>query len=210
MDFDDLLTKSLKLLTEHEEIANIYQRQFEFVLVDEYQDTNHIQAEFVDVLAAQHQNIMVVGDDAQSIYSWRGADFRNILQFNRNAIRRLARTRSRPTTAACRRSCTSPTPRSKPTWTSFPRNSRRARDPFGQARAARTQRQQHAGAVRHPAHPGTARRGRRTQRNRGALPGALSRAGIADRTDPPRRAVSDHERSCGSSSRRTSRTWRRS
>ncbi len=83
MDFDDLLTKSLKLLTEHEEIANIYQRQFEFVLVDEYQDTNHIQAEFVDVLAAQHQNIMVVGDDAQSIYSWRGADFRNILQFTK-------------------------------------------------------------------------------------------------------------------------------
>ncbi len=83
MDFDDLLTKTLKLLTEHEEIAGIYQRQFQFVLVDEYQDTNHIQAEFVDVLAAQHQNIMVVGDDAQSIYSWRGADFKNILQFNR-------------------------------------------------------------------------------------------------------------------------------
>ena len=83
MDFDDLLTKSLKLLNEHEEIASIYQRQFQFVLVDEYQDTNHIQAEFVDVLAAQHQNIMVVGDDAQSIYSWRGADFKNILQFNR-------------------------------------------------------------------------------------------------------------------------------
>ncbi len=83
MDFDDLLTKSLKLLTEHEEIASIYQKQFEFVLVDEYQDTNHIQAEFVDVLAAQHQNIMVVGDDAQSIYSWRGADFRNILQFSK-------------------------------------------------------------------------------------------------------------------------------
>ena len=83
MDFDDLLTKTLKLLTEHEEVASIYQRQFEFVLVDEYQDTNHIQAEFVDILAAQHQNIMVVGDDAQSIYSWRGADFRNILQFTK-------------------------------------------------------------------------------------------------------------------------------
>ncbi len=83
MDFDDLLTKTLKLLTDHEEIANIYQKQFEFVLVDEYQDTNHIQAEFVDVLAAQHQNVMVVGDDAQSIYSWRGADFRNILQFSK-------------------------------------------------------------------------------------------------------------------------------
>ena len=64
-------------------MAAIYQRQFQFVLVDEYQDTNHIQAEFVDKLAEKHQNIMVVGDDAQSIYSWRGADFRNILQFNR-------------------------------------------------------------------------------------------------------------------------------
>ena len=83
MDFDDLLTKTLKLLNEHEDVAAIYQRQFQFVLVDEYQDTNHIQAEFVDKLAEKHQNIMVVGDDAQSIYSWRGADFRNILQFNR-------------------------------------------------------------------------------------------------------------------------------
>ena len=83
MDFDDLLTKTLKLLNEHDDVAAIYQRQFQFVLVDEYQDTNHIQAEFVDKLAEKHQNIMVVGDDAQSIYSWRGADFRNILQFNR-------------------------------------------------------------------------------------------------------------------------------
>ena len=83
MDFDDLLTKTLKLLNEHEDVAAIYQRQFQFVLVDEYQDTNHIQAEFVDKLAEKHSNIMVVGDDAQSIYSWRGADFRNILQFNR-------------------------------------------------------------------------------------------------------------------------------
>ena len=83
MDFDDLLTKTLRLLNEHDDVAAIYQRQFQFVLVDEYQDTNHIQAEFVDKLAEKHSNIMVVGDDAQSIYSWRGADFRNILQFNR-------------------------------------------------------------------------------------------------------------------------------
>ena len=83
MDFDDLLTKTLKLLNEHDDVAAIYQRQFQFLLVDEYQDTNHIQAEFVDKLAEKHGNVMVVGDDAQSIYSWRGADFRNILQFNR-------------------------------------------------------------------------------------------------------------------------------
>jgi DNA helicase-2/ATP-dependent DNA helicase PcrA len=81
MDFDDLLEKTVRLLREHADVAAIFQRQFEFVLVDEYQDTNHIQAEFVDLLAAQHQNIMVVGDDAQSIYSWRGADCRNILEF---------------------------------------------------------------------------------------------------------------------------------
>ncbi len=83
MDFDDLLEKALKLLNEHVDIAEIYQKQFQFVLVDEYQDTNHIQAEFVDRLAEKHQNIMVVGDDAQSIYSWRGADVQNIIQFPR-------------------------------------------------------------------------------------------------------------------------------
>ncbi len=83
MDFDDLLVKTLKLLRDHPDVAEIYQKLFQFVLVDEYQDTNHIQAEFVDLLAAKHQNIMVVGDDAQSIYSWRGADFRNILEFNK-------------------------------------------------------------------------------------------------------------------------------
>ncbi|MBV9656775.1 MAG: UvrD-helicase domain-containing protein, partial [Verrucomicrobia bacterium] len=81
LDFDDLLEKTLRLLRENAAIAEIYQRQFQFILVDEYQDTNRIQADFVDVLAARQQNIMAVGDDAQSIYSWRGADFQNILQF---------------------------------------------------------------------------------------------------------------------------------
>jgi DNA helicase-2/ATP-dependent DNA helicase PcrA len=83
MDFDDLLEKTLRLLRDHDDIADRYQRQFQFVMVDEYQDTNRIQADFVDLLAAQHKNIMVVGDDAQSIYSWRGADFQNIIQFPR-------------------------------------------------------------------------------------------------------------------------------
>src|SRR2546426_7326699 len=81
MDFDDLLEKTLRMLLEHEEIASFYRRQFQFILVDEYQDTNKIQADFVDTLAAEHKNVMVVGDDAQSIYSWRGANFRNILEF---------------------------------------------------------------------------------------------------------------------------------
>src|SRR5947209_12913365 len=69
MDFDDLLEKTLRMLKEHEEIADNYQRKFQFVLVDEYQDTNKIQADLIDTLAVQHRNVMVVGDDAQSIYS---------------------------------------------------------------------------------------------------------------------------------------------
>jgi Superfamily I DNA and RNA helicases len=81
LDFDDLLEKTLRLLTEHEHIAAFYRRQFQFILVDEYQDTNKIQADFIDTLGAEHQNVMVVGDDAQSIYSWRGANFQNILEF---------------------------------------------------------------------------------------------------------------------------------
>ena len=81
MDFDDLLIKTLKLLRDHEDLRELYQHQFEFVLVDEYQDTNLIQSEMIDLLAGKHGNLMVVGDDAQSIYSWRGADFRNILDF---------------------------------------------------------------------------------------------------------------------------------
>ncbi|MEQ1861116.1 MAG: ATP-dependent helicase [Chthoniobacteraceae bacterium] len=83
VDFDDLLVKSLQLLRDNESVREHYQRQFQFVLVDEYQDTNHIQSDFIDVLGARHGNVMVVGDDAQSIYSWRGADFRNILEFPR-------------------------------------------------------------------------------------------------------------------------------
>jgi DNA helicase-2/ATP-dependent DNA helicase PcrA len=83
LDFDDLLEKTLRMLKENEEIAAHYRRQFQFILVDEYQDTNKIQADFIDLLAAEHQNVMVVGDDAQSIYSWRGANFQNILEFPR-------------------------------------------------------------------------------------------------------------------------------
>jgi DNA helicase-2/ATP-dependent DNA helicase PcrA len=81
MDFDDLLEKTLTMLQEHEGIAQSYRRQFQFILVDEYQDTNKIQADLIDLLAREHRNVMVVGDDAQSIYSWRGANFQNILEF---------------------------------------------------------------------------------------------------------------------------------
>ena len=81
LDFDDLLEKTLLMLQHNPELAAHYQRQFQFVLVDEYQDTNRIQADFIDILAKAHGNVMVVGDDAQSIYSWRGANFKNILDF---------------------------------------------------------------------------------------------------------------------------------
>lgn len=81
MDFDDLLEKTLSMFQQHERVAEIYRRQFQFILVDEYQDTNKIQADLVDLLARDHRNVMVVGDDAQSIYSWRGANFQNILEF---------------------------------------------------------------------------------------------------------------------------------
>ena len=81
VDFDDLLQKTLSMFQQHERIAEIYRRQFQFILVDEYQDTNKIQADLVDLLARDHRNVMVVGDDAQSIYSWRGANFQNILEF---------------------------------------------------------------------------------------------------------------------------------
>jgi len=81
VDFDDLLEKTLSMLQKHENIAQFYRRQFQFILVDEYQDTNKIQADLIDLLAREHRNVMVVGDDAQSIYSWRGANFQNILEF---------------------------------------------------------------------------------------------------------------------------------
>jgi DNA helicase II / ATP-dependent DNA helicase PcrA len=81
MDFDDLLALWLKLIQDHEDVRERYQRRFQFILVDEYQDTNKLQSDLIDLLAAKHKNVMVVGDDSQSIYSWRGANFRNIIEF---------------------------------------------------------------------------------------------------------------------------------
>ncbi len=81
MDYDDLLVNWKRLLIEKPDIAAIYQEQFEYILVDEYQDTNKLQAEIVDLLAHRHRNLMVVGDDAQSIFGWRGAHFANIYEF---------------------------------------------------------------------------------------------------------------------------------
>jgi DNA helicase-2/ATP-dependent DNA helicase PcrA len=81
VDFDDLLSKCVQLLEENSGAAEFYQRYFQFILVDEYQDTNKLQSRFIDLLAMHHNSVMVVGDDAQSIYSWRGANYQNILDF---------------------------------------------------------------------------------------------------------------------------------
>lgn len=81
MDFDDLLFKSNVLFRDHAEVLHFYQHRFKYILVDEYQDTNYSQYLLVKKLAAVHQNICVVGDDAQSIYSFRGANIQNILNF---------------------------------------------------------------------------------------------------------------------------------
>ncbi|MGB6067130.1 MAG: ATP-dependent helicase [Desulfomonilaceae bacterium] len=81
MDYDDLLVNPIRLLEEHEHVRRDVSTQWQYILVDEYQDTNRLQARIVQLLAYVHDNVMVVGDDSQSIYSFRGADFTNIMEF---------------------------------------------------------------------------------------------------------------------------------
>ncbi len=84
MDFDDLLLNTVKLFEKHEDILEDYRHQFRYVMVDEYQDTNYLQYKFVTLIAEKHENICVVGDDDQCIYQWRGADIKNILDFEKD------------------------------------------------------------------------------------------------------------------------------
>ena len=81
MDYDDLLLNMKRLLVEVPAVSELYSEQFQHILVDEYQDTNRLQAEIIDLLAVKHRNVMAVGDDAQSIFAWRGAEFTNLYEF---------------------------------------------------------------------------------------------------------------------------------
>ncbi len=84
LDFDDLIARTVEMLQSHKNIRDKWQQQFKYVLIDEYQDTNAAQYRLIKLLTGHHNNIAVVGDDWQSIYSWRGADFKNILNFERD------------------------------------------------------------------------------------------------------------------------------
>src|SRR5947209_13260382 len=84
LDFDDLLLEAVRLLKHDEALRRLYNQRFEFVMIDEYQDTNHSQYELMRLLTETRKNVCVVGDEDQSIYGWRGADIRNILDFERD------------------------------------------------------------------------------------------------------------------------------
>ncbi|PHO07401.1 ATP-dependent DNA helicase PcrA [Thermoanaerobacterium thermosaccharolyticum] len=84
LDFDDIIIKTIELFKKDEEILRYYQDRFRYIMVDEYQDTNRPQYEFVNLLAKRYRNLCVVGDDDQSIYGWRGADIKNILDFEKD------------------------------------------------------------------------------------------------------------------------------
>ncbi len=194
MDYDDLLVNTLRLFQEQGEVAARYREQFLHVLVDEYQDTNKIQAELIDAVAMLHRNLMVVGDDAQSIYSWRGANYRNILGFpsrypSARTFKIEVNYRSVPSILQLANEAI------KANVHQFAKVLTAVRDGGRETVADPLPRWQPAIVVRRPAHPRIARRRRGAQRDRGALPRALSRDGIADGADAPEHSLRHHQRS---------------
>ena len=110
MDFDDLLLRAVDLLGSHESVREAYRRRFRYVLVDEYQDTNRAQYELIRHLVGPQGNVTVVGDEDQSIYSWRGADIQNILDFERDFPGRACAAPGAELPLVARRSSTPPRP----------------------------------------------------------------------------------------------------
>ena len=108
MDFDDLLFRAVNVLELFQEVRDRYSGGFRWILVDEYQDTNHAQYRWLQLLSGEHRNLAVVGDDEQSIYGFRGADITNILEFEDDFPDATSSSSSR-TTARRRRSCPPPT-----------------------------------------------------------------------------------------------------
>ena len=104
MDFDDLLFRAVNVLELFQEVRDRYAQAFRWVLVDEYQDTNHAQYRWLQLLVGEHRNLAVVGDDDQSIYGFRGADITNILNFEDDYPDADGRSSSSRTTARRRRS----------------------------------------------------------------------------------------------------------
>ena len=94
MDFDDLLIKTVELLQTNDQILHYWSNKFQFVMVDEYQDTNYVQYKLVELLSSNNQNVCVVGDSDQSIYAFRGADIRNIIEFEKDFKNKFAKNHS--------------------------------------------------------------------------------------------------------------------
>lgn len=84
LDFDDLLTKTLELFKLHPNVLKLYQHRFKYIHIDEFQDTNLVQYKIAKMLAGEHKNIFVVGDEDQCIYGWRGANIENIINFRQD------------------------------------------------------------------------------------------------------------------------------
>ena len=193
MDFDDLLALWLKLLQEHADVREHYQRRFQFILVDEYQDTNKLQSDLIDLLAARHHNVMVVGDDAQSIYAWRGANFQNILKFPKRypgakVFKIETNYRSTPEILKVANAAIAAN------LNQFAKESRAGAQVRPQARAGRVRGRRAAGGVHRAARAGTARGRREPEPDRRALPLAFSRAGIAAGTDEAQHPLLHHQR----------------